>query len=233
MPTTARINAENKIYNLMDALDSSKYNSEYYKEYFKTLNDTAFTEYMRRLRDDDTFYLFFEINSLDFKGTPDISRIKDIAEEFGVQLTEYVMFPNKSKDLDNPAVTATPIPVLIVQVRRLQQLLEKKNAASSNIDKVNPITGQVTGESKAASLSDMQTMSLVTSGQIKTIKEFLGPRADDNDAKMKMLDMIERTGEFNIDDININTENKQSVNTMKVFLQGAGFKVKFGNSGKK
>jgi hypothetical protein len=226
MASAKRIRAETRIYDLMNALDVTGYNTAIYRDYFKTLNDTQFTEFMKNIQ------LFFEVDSL-AKDIPDMAKIRSVADKFKIPLVEYVVLPSKNtQDESNPPITTSPIPVIAIQVRRLQQMADKKNAASANTDKVNSITGQVTGDSKAASLSDMQTMALVTSGQIKTIKEFLGPRADDQVAKMKMLDSIERTGEFNIDDIESRTEDKQSVSTMVVFLTCAGFKVQFGNSAK-
>lgn len=227
--STKRIKAEESIIELMNDLDKSGYNANAYKEYFKTLSNSEFENYMRELANNEDMNLFFEIDSFDYKTVPELPLIEKVAKKHNVSLNEYVAFPHKgTTGEDNQApISSTPIPVLFVQTRRLQQMLSKKNAATSNIDKINPITGQVTGDSKTASMSDMQTMSLVTSGQIKSIKEFLGPRSDDADAKLKMLNSIERNGEFDIDSLTLKTDDKQSIKTMNVFLTGAGFDVKF------
>jgi hypothetical protein len=232
--SVARAKAENRIYSIMNDLDSSGYNAGIYKSFFKTMTDKDFIEFMKKLSIDPDFNLFFEIDSLDKKATPNIELVRKVADKWGIKLVEYVVFPYKNRENpESPSVSRTPIPVVVIQVRRLQQLLDKKNAASANTDKINSLTGQVTGDSKAASLSDMQTMALATSGQFDTIKEFLGPRSDDQVAKMKMLESIEKYGTFDLNDLNINTENKRSVKTMKVFLEGAGFDCSFGNTEKK
>jgi hypothetical protein len=101
-------------------------------------------------------------------------------------------------------------------------MLDKKNSASANTEHVNPITGQVTGESKAASISDTQTCSLATTGLTSCIKELLGPRADDQNAKMAMLEQIENYGISDLASLNMRTKDKQAVNTMNIFFLGAG-----------
>jgi len=227
----ARTHAEQKIYDLMNDLDLTGYNAGVYKEYFAKMSDKEFINFCKRLGTEKDYNLFFEIDSLDKKATPNIATIRKTADKWKVPLVEYVVFPYKNpNDPEHPVVSRTPIPVVVIQVRRLQQMLDKKNAASANTDKINSLTGQVTGDSKAASLSDMQTMALATSGQFDTIKEFLGPRSDDQVSKMKMLESIEKYGTFNLNSLNLRTENKRSVQTMKVFLRGAGFDCSFGKS---
>lgn len=53
----------------------------------------------------------------------------------------------------------------------------------SDTSHVNIITGQVTGESKAASLSDTQTSALTTTGQQAALRELLTIRADNEPGK--------------------------------------------------
>ena len=212
-----RLKAQNQIYALMDALDPSQYNSNRYREIFSKMNDKTFTEFMKNIR------LNFEISSLDHKnGYPKMKKIVDVAKKFNIPLTEYVMFPHTNPDNpSNPSVSATKLPIFYIPIRKLQQMLDKKNKATANNDQTNAITGQVIGESKSASLNDTQTFALVTTNQNNSIKELLGPRADDLESKIQMLEQIERYGEVSLSDLNIRTENKQAYNTMEVFLKGA------------
>ena len=197
MNVAKRVEAEKDICELMDRIEGKKdgYNSSAFKEMFKALSDKEFDEYMKSLLEDPDFNLFFEIDTMGELGTPDMNRIKSVASAYKVDLVQYVAFPHKNGgDKDAPVITKTPVPKLYVPVRRLIQMLEKKNSASANIDQVNPITGQVTGDSKAASMSDTQTCSLATVGMNQTTKEFLGFRADDPVAKMKAIESIEKYG---------------------------------------
>ena len=221
--TEKRIIAEKKIYELMNTLDSTGYNTNAYRDMFSKMSNAEFTKYMEDLRDKPDVNLYFEISSLDDKnGYPNMKKIIGIAKKFNVPLTEYVMFPHTNPDdLDNPSVSATKLPVLVIPIRRLQQFLSKKNKSSADIHQTNLITGQVIGESKSASLNDTQTIALVTTGQLNSVTEFLGPRADDVVSKLQMLKQIEEHGEVSLDNLTIKTSNKQAYSTMNMFLKGA------------
>jgi hypothetical protein len=223
------MNLENKIYKLMSDLDPSNYNTNVYKNYFSGLTDEQFKTFAYNLYMKEDFNLFIEMGLLDKKNSPSLKKIKDIAKKRNVELFEYVEFPFKRPDHpDNPPISSTKIPVIYSVVRQLQQLLDKKNSMSSNTDSTNALTGQVTGESKAATVGNMQTISLITSNQLKVVKEMHGPRSDDFESKLKMIDKIESEGEYDVDDIPTRPENKQSLETMRVMLIGSGFRISYG-----
>jgi hypothetical protein len=229
----ARNRFEAKIYSLMNDLDPSHYNEEVYKKYFSTLTDEQFKTFVYNLYMKEDFNLFIEIGLLDKKNSPSLKKIKMIAEKRKVPLMEYVEFPFKRPDHpESPPISATKIPVIYSVVRPLQQMLDKKNNMSSSIDVINNLTGQVTGSSKASSISNMQTISLLTSNQTKIIKEMHGPRSDDMQAKLKMIEKIESEGDYDINDITIRPGDKQALETMRVMLVGSGFRVSYGENEK-
>jgi hypothetical protein len=226
---TARYNFEKKVLDLMNELDPSHYNENVYKDYFAGLTDAQFKTFAYNLYMKEDFNLFIEMGLLDKGNTPSLKKIKTIAERRKVPLMEYVEFPYKRPDHpEDPPISATKIPVIYVVIRPLQQLLDKKNNMSSNTDTINSLTGQVTGSSKASTISNMQTISLLTGNQTKIIKEMHGPRSDDLTAKLKMIEKIESEGDYDIDDINTRPEDKQAVETMRVMLVGSGFRVSYG-----
>lgn len=232
---SAKTNAINKICKFMDDIESTKngYNSTYWRNYLQTMNDKELIDFMKKLKDLENFNLFFELNVLDNKKTPTLHKLRLVSEKYNIPVEEYVAFPYKRPDNpDDPPISATKIPVLYTLVRPLQQLLDKKNNMSSDTDQVNLLTGQVTGSSKASTFSNMQTISLTTSNQIDIVKEFLGPRSDDQQSKLKMLDQIANTGDFDLESIPIRTSDKQSLETIRVMLIGAGFRVAFGKKAK-
>jgi hypothetical protein len=226
---TARYNFEKKVMDLMHDLDPSGYNENMYQDYFKTLTDEQFKTFVYNLYMKEDFNLFFEMGLLDRKNNLTLKKIKNIAAKRNVDLMEYVEFPYKRPDHpEDPPISNTKIPVIYTVVRPLQQLLEKKNNMSSNTATINSLTGQVTGSSKASTVSNMQTISLITSNQLKTIKEMHGPRSDDLVAKLKMIEKIESDGDYDIDDITIHPGDKQALETMRVMLVGSGFRVSYG-----
>jgi hypothetical protein len=226
----ARIRAENKIYELLDDLEGCKdgYNSNVYKNYFASLSDAEFKKFMDRLANEEWFNLYFEIKMTDKKKAPNMNRIKKVLDKYKIPMCEYVVQPYKNLDVENPPISTNPVPVFYGLVRPLQQLLSKKEAYSSDRDHVNLLTNQVTGSSKSSTFSNMQSIALTTSNQFDTLKELLGPRSDDEVSKKKMLDQIADTGDFDINSIPVRTKDKQSIETVRVMLVGAGLRVSFG-----
>jgi hypothetical protein len=230
---TARFNFEKKVMDLMNELDPSHYNENVYRDYFSGLTDEQFKTFVYNLYMKEDFNLFIEIGLLEKKNALSLKKIKMIAEKRKVPLMEYVEFPYKRPDHpEDPPISATKIPVIHVVIRPLQQLLDKKNNMSSNTDTINSLTGQVTGSSKASTVSNMQTISLLTGNQTKIIKEMHGPRSDDLTSKLKMIDKIESEGDYDIDTITTHPGDKQALETMRVMLVGAGFRVSYGKNEK-
>ena len=96
---TARMKAEQKIYELMDDLEGCKngYNSGVYKQYFGTLSDTEFKKFMERLSNEEWFNLFFEVKMTDKKKSPNMVQIKKIMDKYKIPMCEYVVSPYKRK----------------------------------------------------------------------------------------------------------------------------------------
>ena len=227
----ARAKAESQICELMDDLERTEngFNATNYKTYLDSLSDAEFKKFMERLSNEEWFNLMFQINISDKKKTPDLQHIRNVAKKYNIPLEEYVVYPFKNPyDLDNPPISATKIPVVYTQIRGLSQILIKKMAYASDRDSTNILTGQVTGSSKATTFTNQQTMALVTSNQQEVVKEMLGPRSDDEESKAKMLRQIEETGDFDINNIPIRKQDKQSLETTRIFLVAAGLKISWG-----
>lgn len=228
----ARHEFEDKICKFMDDIEGTKngFNSTYYREYFATLSDNTFKKFVTDLANNEDFNLYYQVSQTDPKKAPTLEKIKKVGDKYNVPLEEYVVLPYKNpNDPEHPIITKTKVPVLYTLVRPLQQMIDKKNATSSDTSQVNVLTGSVTGKSKASTMSNMQVMSLTTSNQIKIIKEMLGPRSDDSNSKEKMLEQIENTGEYDLDNIRLNTNDKRSIQTTKAMLIAAGLRVGFNN----
>jgi len=222
-----RAKAETEIIELMDLLENSKngYNAQRYRDEFKKMSDAEFTRFLREIYERDDRNLYFEINESTETGSPKLEYIINVAKKLDIPLREYIYFPHKNPDdPGNPMITKTPVLKIYVTARRLQQFLDKKNSASSNTDVVNHMTGQLTGESKSASINDTQTASLAATSEFNTLKEFLGPRADDPVSKAQMISAIEKDGKVSLADVDIDIRNKQSLRMFEVYLRGSGYR---------
>ena len=223
-----RKKAEDQILQLIKDLDPSGLNIEPWKYRFSTMNDKEFDTFMKNMYEDTSkTHIYVDLDQSTNKTDKmiDLDHIEKVAKKYGVKLREYVAFPHLNPDdPDNPVITSTPVPVLVIYVRKMQQFLQHKNFSAGTTEHSNPLTGQVTGDSKAASIGDMQTAALVTTNQKDALKEMLTIRADNLPGKMKMLSQIERNGTVRYEDCFVNLNDSQSLETTRAFVQAACLK---------
>jgi len=139
---------ESHILTTMSKLDKTGTNTEFYKNAFKEMTDQQFDKWVRKLIDDPEENLYMEI--LPYKNEPTLKDIKDGLDYLKVPTNEYVYFRHdeNGKELR----TRYPVSVGYIQVKRLQQILSKKNTYSTSIKSRNMKTGQVSGDDKIARL---------------------------------------------------------------------------------
>jgi len=220
---------EDKIIELMDDIDKSGFNGLATKDGLDRLSDKEFIALAKKFITQDDCNFSIDLNQLSDKksGGFDINDIQTIARKHDIMLTEYVFMPFRNPK-GKPTCTLTRVPIIYSQVRRFfQQMLQHKNAISNNNAKTNPLTGQVIDSDKTASTTNVQTYALAVVNKTNCLKEFLGPRSDDFVSKQEMLSQIETNGEVNLKDLNIETHNKQSINTAETFCKAAGLDVVF------
>lgn len=226
---TIRKKYENSLYELMDDLDPSGYNSENYKEIFSKMDDKDFINMCKNMLSKDDYNFSVEIKQLQTPkdGGISLEQIKNVAKKHNIKLVEYLFMPFRNPS-GEPMCSYTRIPILYSPIRRFfQQMLQHKNSISNSNTKINPMTGQVTSDDKTASITNIQTYSLTITNRKNALKEYLGPRADDNVAKQDMLTQIENTGRYKMDDAIMQTHNKRAVNTAEAFAKASGVIMEF------
>jgi hypothetical protein len=102
--------------------------------------------------------------------------------------------------------------------------LAKKNRYAFDTEDITLKTGTVKGESKVASLSDPETFMLTALNADAVLKEFLGPRADNQVAKQDMYRSIAKDGYVSLDSLENDLTRSTTINTMNVYLLGSGIK---------
>ena len=183
------------------------------------MSDKQFEQWIKKLASDPDENFYFQV--LAYENEPHLSDIKRAADILKLPLEEYV-YMRHDGNKDNPIRTRKRVPVGYVPVRRLQQILSKKNSYSLNIDKRNMKTGQVTGEDKIARISDAENYALSTLEADYGLQEFFGPRADNAKAKMQMYKQIANEGYVQLESLERNIEDSQTINTVDVYFTGAG-----------
>lgn len=211
---------EETIYKTFEKLDKSGLNTKKYQEKFKSMSNDAFEKYMKVFLNDKKRNFYLEV--LPNKNAPKIKDVKEALDYIGVPFSEYVYYRHDGNK-DDPIRTRYKVPVLLVSMRRLQQCLSKKNTYSLDVDKRNIKTDTVTGDERIARISDAENYCLLTyKDDSKTLKEFLGCRADSRDARQTMYKEISKQGYFYLKDLPNDITKKQSLNTVNTLLIGAG-----------
>lgn len=223
--STKRVAFEKKVYDLMDKFDKSGYNSARYKDYFNSLSNKEFDDFVNKLLlPQYNLHVELSMYGKDSKDKPPtFEQIEKIGKSVGIDLMEYIYMPfaNPSNP-DEPVVSVTKVLILVLLVRRMQQMLSKKNSLAGDTSKFNPLTNLVNADSKAASLSDTQTNALLTTNQTESVAELLTMRADDEKAEERMMNEIANNGECHLHQETLRASNKQTLRFTHTYLMAAG-----------
>jgi hypothetical protein len=210
---------ENLIYTTFDILDPSGTNTLKYKNLFKSMNDKQFDKYMNNMiNTDENFYLEFK----PFENEPTMAMIKKAAKFLQIPLDEYVYYKHAGNK-DNPIRTRTKVPVGYLHIKRLQQLLIKKNSYAISSTMRDPKLGTVTRDDKVASLSNMESFALNVLNADRSLEEFMGARSDNESKRIQMAKIIGEQGFVNLQDLKGTPNSSVAKNTLNVYYVGSGF----------
>lgn len=216
---TKREKIEALIYKVLSTLDVTGINVDKYKKFFGKMSDEVFNKYMKAFLKDEDENFYLEI--LPNKNEPSLVQIKKALDILKVPTDEYVYLRHDGHK-DDPIRTAYKVAVGYTTIKRVQQILSKKNTYSLDIAQRNMKNGQVTGGDKIARISDIESYSLVAIGADNALKEFLGPRADNSTAKVDMYKDINLYGYTYLKDMGHDITENQTLNTIYIHLLGAG-----------
>ena len=199
-------------------------NLKYYEDLFNNTfadteaGDKAFEQWASQMGHelDDTITLchlpFEEIT---------VKQIQDAAKFIGLPLEQYVVYKHTGK----PVRSATPVPVGYCNIKRLQQVLSKKQRLTLSSDKHASLkTGQLVRSSKnrIGNISDNETLALLAYDSEAMLKELLGPRADNNVSRAEMHNKIQQDGFVQLSDLSDNLYDKTSLVTFSTYLIASG-----------
>lgn len=223
MTVANRAYIEKLIYDTFDALDPSGTNTEKYKALFSVMNDAQFEKYMRNfLKNPDEQFI---LDIVEFEHDIKMDNCEKAAKVLGIPLMEYIYMPHLTMDKKNTIVSKEKCLVGYINVKRTQQLVQKKNGLSVSGEKVSATTGQVVDKDKNARDSDIEASMLVALGADKILQELHGPRADDTVMKRQMHQSIATKGYVMLDELDNLPTNKVTLNTVNTYLLGMGLKT--------
>ena len=210
-----RKKAEELIYKAFKAIDPTGANTDFYKQLFSKMSDDQFLKFCSRR-------LPFRLQQSAFERelTPDncFSGLKAI----GVPAYEDVNLSQLYKNKDGiPVTTQYKALVGYINFKKLKQFVTKKSGYNTDITTRNPKTGMIVGNSKGVE-SDRELETLVLQNMNATIKEFTRAKGDDMEAKNKMYNQINTTGQVYLKDLDSPKSSQVARTTVDVFLIGSG-----------
>lgn len=212
--TDKRLQAERLIYKIMDILDPSEKNKEFWMEEFSRMSDTQFTKYIS-----GHYPLYFQTGA--FK-EPNIEQITKALKELNVPLLESVYLPYKYKDpKTGRPMKSKPCLVVYYHQKRMKQLLTKKNGYSISTAARDMKTGLLTGVDKNGKESDREFESLAISGLDKTAEELSRPRADSMNDKDIMNNIIRNLGQVTLAELPEDITDSLSKTLLNAYFIGA------------
>lgn len=231
-----RKKVEELIYKTISILEPSGMNTEKYKKIFSKMSDKEFLEYFKKMKSSDDFNFYIEMD-LYGKNQINLRNVKKAANSLNLPLEEYVYFRHKTED-GTPIRTLYKVPVLYVHLKRMQQLLNKKNIMNPEIDKAgvrNKITGGLNSQNKSGRFTDMDLQALVAvtssidgDSENAIVKELLGARADNEYDKRLLYQSISINGDVSLQDIDFVKESEnikssgRAIKSVNEFLLAAG-----------
>lgn len=209
-----RLEAESLIYKVMDAVDKTKTNSDYYRKLFSSMTDEDFFKFCQRR-------LPFRFHQEIFKIEP---KMYDIVEGFKIlnkPLLEKVKLPYVYINKDGEPVETQECLVIYIHLKRMKQMLTKKNSTAINIEKRDMKTGLLIGEDKGGKETDREFESLAVMGLEYTMDEFARPKADAMSGISQMSNTIMSQGYVSEKDLQIAKDDSIGKNLLNVYLIGA------------
>ena len=206
---------ESLVYQVMDALDSTRSNSDHYKEMFSRMSDDQFFKF---ISGDHPFKFY----TRPFEIEPKIEDAEKALKVLDVPLMEKIYLPYFYTNKDGKAVSTLEAMVVYIHLKKVQQFVTKKNAMSVDISQRDMKTGLLVSFDKNGKTSDREMEALTVMGLDNTIKELARPRADAMNSKDQMYSTINTTGMVSLNQIPIDIDDSLAKNMMNVYLVGSG-----------
>ncbi|QAX96143.1 hypothetical protein [Vibrio phage vB_VmeM-Yong XC32] len=202
----------------LDEVKAPVRNKELYKELFARLTDEEFDAMMQLIRDEKDV---LAIRSFNMEGEGmDYEHVMKVGEKLGISWFQRI----EMTDSVTRETSLSPVRYLILELqvrRQIQHLVKKRSTASSN-KVVDQLSGQVTGDSKSASMSLPELTALNAKGNAQGIIELIKVRGGDKEAYRSMMEQIRDTGGFSLGPIIDANSRPKIISTTNKLLRGMG-----------
>ena len=210
-----RKEAEELLYSVLDKVDSTKTNSNYYREIFAKMDNAQFYKFWERRL---PIRFHYEI----FKVEPKMDEIVDAFKILKKPLIERVNLPHVYVDpRTGKPVQSQPCMIIYIHIKRMKQMLAAKSHIASSAEKRDMKTGLLSGEDKAAKNTDREFEALAAYGLDYNMDEFSRMRADSLNAAAQADQTIADKGYLSEKDYVVEKDDNLAKNMLNVYLIAA------------
>jgi len=206
---------EELIYKTFSAVDPTGSNTQYYQQLFSEMSDAQFTKLI-------SGRLPFRYHVAPFDNEPKMSDVLKAFKILNKPLLEKVKLPYLAKDKDGNPIESKECMVGYLNIKRLKQMLTKKNNTAIEIAKRDMKTGRLLGTDKGGLESNKEFEGTMALGLENTTAEYARVKASAMKSKAEAYNTINVKGEVSFDDIDTSRTDSIAKNTMNVYLIGAG-----------
>jgi len=221
MTTDKRKRIEKLVFDFLSIVDiNAKFkNRTYYEDLFNSMNDEEFDKWAANMG--NTLEDTITVHQLPWESVS-LKQLKDASEFLKVPLEEYVYYRHMVDGVD--VRTRDKVMVGYINVKRLQQMLSKKNQFTFDTKNVDYATGEVKGKSKVHHISNAETYMLLLQNSKNTLKEFFGPRGSNLEQKKEMKNKIATDGWVSLKDIPATEAKNEAINTLDMYIISSGLR---------
>ena len=218
MPTISpekRKECEELIYKTFTAVDPSGANTQYYQQLFSNMSDAEFTRLI-------SGRLPFRYHVAPFNNEPKMPNLFNAFKVLNKPLMEKVKLPYLAKNKNGEPIESKECLVGYLNIKRLKQMLTKKNNTAMEIGKREmKLTGRLQGSDKGGLESGKEFEGAMALGLENTTAEYARVKAAAMKAKSEAYNTINIKGEVSFNDIDTEKNDSISKNAMNVYLIGA------------
>lgn len=178
------------VVDVIKTIEPSGENATRYKEFLSDMTLDEFDTFITHLKNNDTNIHIYAPN---VKTTLRQENIITAAKKVGVALMEKIW--RYDKVTGKKYLTPNEYLILQLPVRRVSQFLLHKMAVPDSDKKIDILTGQVTGDDRSSSITQVEIQALFARGLKNTLVELVKVRGGDVNAYANMKQQISETGE--------------------------------------
>ena len=182
----------------LDLIDPTKDNSRRFSDMVNVMNDKQFAEYMQNLIDHK---VQIDIIMPNMKKHLQMNDIFAAAKKINCKLFDRVWFYDLTTGKE--FLSTEELPIFRVTVRRQEQMLDEKLSVPDSAQKIDAMTGQVTGDDRKGGFSQPEIQIMYSKGFKNVLKEFVKIRGGDVHAFADFERQLEEQGTGSMDQIKV------------------------------